>query len=123
MHPRNGDAHCVAVLVFGLSISSACGATPSPPDTQAPDVGILWLQCSPAPCLLSLNERPVRTLGESEERIALPAGEYRLALERDGHLPYFVDLRVDGAREQELRVEMWPRFDALDSVDEGFSDP
>ena len=104
------------VACMSLSVGACSGQqAASSPDAlgEAPQVGVVLLECSPAPCRVLLNERPIRELSDKPEALGLPAGSYRVTFEREGYLPHHVELEVESGREATLVVELWPRWRAL----------
>lgn len=87
----------------------------SSPDAldEFPLVGVVLLECAPAPCRVLLNDRPIRELSDVPEALGLPAGSYRVTFEREGYLPHHAELEVESGREASLVVELWPRWRAL----------
>lgn len=51
--------------------------------------------------------------------LRVPAGEHRLQLSAEGHLPYLVDLTVQAGEVYDLHVEFWP---VIPELDESWSD-
>lgn len=114
--PKRGGRALSVLACISLWVGACSGyQASSSPDApgEAPQVGVVLLECAPAPCRVLLNERPIRALSDAPEALGLPAGSYRVTFERDGYLPHHAEVEVEAGSEASLVIELWPRWRAL----------